>query len=116
MVKSYKVDSIVVVELENSIIGNSESVEINQIFTQHIEEGFLKFVVDLSKVNIMNSSGLGTLIAGLTAIKKRNGILKVAGANNQIQQLLKVTKLDSVFELNDTLEKTLKIFSESSKA
>jgi anti-sigma B factor antagonist len=112
MVKSYKVGSVVVIELEESIIGSPESVEINRNFTQYIEEGYLKFAVDLSKVNIMNSSGLGTLIAGLTTIKKKNGSLKIAGANDQIQQLFKVTKLDTVFELNDTLENALKNFSE----
>jgi anti-sigma B factor antagonist len=114
MVKSYKVDSAVVIELEGNIIGSPESVEINQNLTQYLEEGSLKFVVDISKVEIMNSSGLGILIAGLTAIKKNNGSLKVAGANNHIQQLFKVTKLNNVFELNDTLEIALKKFSESS--
>ena len=116
MVKSYKIDSIVVIELEGSIIGSPEFVEINQNLTQYIEEGYLKFVIDLSKVNIINSSGLGILIAGLTTIKKNHGSLKVAGTNNQIQQLFKVTKLDTVFELNDTLEIALKKISEPSKS
>ena len=107
MVNVHKVGSVVVIELEGNIIGSPESVEINKNLTQYLEEGSLKFVIDLSKVEIMNSSGLGILIAGLTAIKKSNGSLKVAGANNHIQQLFKVTKLDSVFELSDTLETAL---------
>jgi anti-sigma B factor antagonist len=114
MVNAHKVGSVIVMELEGNIIGSPESVEINQNLARYIEEGSLKFVVDLSKVKIMNSSGLGILIAGLTAIKKSNGSLKVAGANDHIQQLFKVTKLDSVFELSDTLEIALKNFSESS--
>jgi len=113
MVKSYKVGSVVVIELEGNIIGSPESVEINKTFAQYIEEGNLQFVVDISKVNIINSSGLGILISGWTTIKKKNGTLKVAGANKQIQQLFKVTKFDIIFELIDTLENALKNFSES---
>lgn len=112
MVKSYKVGSVVVIELEGNIIGSPESVEINKTFTQHIEDGNLHFVVDVSKVNIINSSGLGILISGWTAIRKKNGTLKVAGANKQIQQLFKITKFDTIFELIDTLENALKSFSE----
>jgi anti-sigma B factor antagonist len=110
MVKSYKAGSIVVLELTDNIIGSPESVEINQNITQHLDEGSLNFVVDLSKVDIMNSSGLGILIAGLITIKKKNGNLKVAGANDMIRRLLKVTKLDSVFELYDDLDKALNSF------
>ena len=113
MVKSYKAGSIVVIELRNSIIGIPESIKIKKKFAQHIEEGDLHFVVDISKVDIMNSSGLGILISSLTTIKKNNGTLKIAGANNQIQHILKVTKLNAIFELIDTLENALKFSSES---
>ena len=111
--KSTKHDSVIVLELDGNILGGPESVEINQNLVKFIAEGSKRFVIDLSKVSVMNSSGLGTLIASLTAIKKNGGELKIAGANSKIQSLFTVTKLNTIFELSETKESALQLFKES---
>lgn len=111
--KSKKIGSVIVLELDGSILGGPESVEINQNLIKFIGEGSKKFIIDLSQVNVMNSSGLGTLIASLTAIKKNGGELKIAGANSKIQNLFTVTKLNTIFELSESSETALQLFQES---
>jgi anti-anti-sigma factor len=111
--KSKKIDSVIVLELDGNILGGPESVEINKNLIKFIEEGSKRFIIDLSNVNVMNSSGLGTLIASLTVIKKNGGELKIAGANSKIQNLFTVTKLNTIFELSESSQIALQLFQES---
>lgn len=110
---SKQIDSVILLEMDGNILGGPESTEINQSLIKFIEEGFKKFIIDLSQVNIMNSSGLGILIASLSAIKKKNGTLILTGANSKIKNLFNVTKLDTVFILFDTVENALHSINES---
>jgi len=112
-IKTQKIDSVILLALDGNILGGPESTEINQNLLKFIEEGYKKFIIDLSNVNIMNSSGLGTLIASLSTIKKNGGFLRIAGANSKIQNLFNVTKLNTVFELSESVDSALQFFKES---
>jgi anti-sigma B factor antagonist len=104
------IKDIIIFELSGNIIGGPESAKINQEINSHLENGEKKFIIDLGKVTIMNSSGLGTLIASLTSIKKSGGELKLAGANEKIANLFIVTKLNTIFELIESVEKATSCF------
>ena len=58
----------------------------------------------------MNSSGLGILIGGLTTIRNNQGELKLANVTERIQSLLMITKLMTVFESYDSLDKAVASF------
>lgn len=77
-----------------------------------IEEGKTNVVADLSKVNFMNSSGLGILITSLTSLRKAGGDLKICGASDRIESLLIVTKLITVFKHYKTLDEAVAAFQE----
>jgi anti-sigma B factor antagonist len=93
-----KLNNIIIIELSGNIMGGPESTKLNQDIYSFIEKGEKKFIIDLSKVKVMNSSGLGTLIASLTSIKKANGTLRIASANEKIKNLFMVTKLHTIFD------------------
>ena len=61
-------------------------------------------VVDLSAVTFMDSSGLGALIAALKKARQAHGDLRIAGANEQLITVLKLTNLDRVLRPYDTVE------------
>jgi len=71
----------------------------------------LNVIVDLSKVKFMNSSGLGIMIQGLTSMRNAVDDMKLCGATDQVQSLLIVTKLFSVFDNYKTQEKAINAFS-----
>jgi anti-sigma B factor antagonist len=106
-----KLEDLIIFELSGNVIGGPESAKINLDINKHIEKGEKKFIIDLSKVTIMNSSGLGTLIASLTSIKKSGGELKLVGANEKIANLFLVTKLNTIFELVESIEKATSSFN-----
>ncbi len=66
---------------------------------QLIDEGRTEIVCDLREVSFVDSSGLSALVSGLKATREHGGFLKVAGANEQVARIFKLTMLDRVFEM-----------------
>jgi len=104
------VNDIIVIRLEGNVMGGPEAVRLNEEINQLLDEEKKKVVLDLGKVNRMNSSGLGILINALTTFKQNGGQLKLANIASRVSTLLSVTKLNSVFESYDTVDEALKSY------
>lgn len=103
-------DGIVILELSGKIMGGPDATLLNDKLHELIETGKTNVIADLEKVNWMNSSGLGILIGGLTTMRNNGGDLKLANVTDRIQSLLMITKLLTVFETYDTIEKAIESF------
>jgi anti-sigma B factor antagonist len=55
-------------------------------------------VVELSKVQFMDSTGLGALISGLRATRQAGSDLRIAGATSQVLSVLSMTRIDRVIQ------------------
>jgi anti-sigma B factor antagonist len=62
------------------------------------------FVIDLSRVQMLPSLGLGTLVQIANKCRARQQRLKLAALTPQIRQVFTITKLDRVLELSDSVE------------
>ena len=96
-------DDVVVLSLSGKIMGGPEASEINGKINQLIDDGKLKILIDLKEVEWMNSSGLGILIDAVTVLKNNNGTLRLVNVSDRIKNLLKITKLDTVFDIRDSI-------------
>lgn len=95
----------VVISLEGSALGGPEGMAFSGALNEALDaEKGADVVVDLAKVDIMNSSGLGMLVAASRSVKGAGGTLALAGANEALQKLLKMTRLDTVFAQHETRE------------
>ncbi len=56
-----------------------------------------KVIVDLEKVNYIDSSGLATLVEMLKKVKNQGGSLGLAGMTDKVRSLFEITKLDKLF-------------------
>lgn len=109
----YKVKTtkgVVVITLEGNIMGGPDASALNDELHTRVEKKQIKIVVDLSGVTIINSTGLGILINGLTLLRNAGGELKLAGPSPKILHLLEVTKLHKVFDIHKTVASALKAF------
>lgn len=103
----------VVIEFKGKVMGGPDAVKLNEKLHELIEKDQANIVVDLGKVNFMNSSGLGMLIGGLTTMRKAGGDLRLANATDKIESLLVMTKLISVFKNFKSLDEAVESFSDS---
>jgi anti-sigma B factor antagonist len=94
---------ITVITLEGNLMGGPDATTLNSTLHQLLGEGSRRIVLDLSGVQFINSSGLGLLIGGVNTMRSAGGSLKVAGASEKVRTLIKITKLEQVFELYSTV-------------
>ena len=64
-----------------------------------LENGSRCFVINLAGIEFVESSGLGQLISLWTSVKNRGGRMSVFGPTDRVRKSLKLTKLDSVFDV-----------------
>jgi anti-anti-sigma factor len=62
-----------------------------------------KFILDITGLEYIDSSGVGMLVSSLTQVKKAGGELRLAGANGRIQRILSMTGVNSLFPMFPTL-------------
>ncbi len=91
------------------VIGEPETT-FKKAVTALLEQGRVNFLVDLSGVGFLDSSGLGALVRALTMAQKEGGQTKLLNAGPQVRKLLQMTKLDSVFEIHSDLEAAVSSF------
>jgi len=103
-------NDIVVLEPKGKIMGGPDATILHDQLHEFIDRDRKKVVIDLAKVEWMNSTGLGILISGLTTLRNNGGELKLARVTEKIESLLTITKLITVFDSYDSVEDALKSF------
>ena len=91
-----------VLSLEGSALGGPEGMAFSSALSELLEENAVDVVVDLSKVDIMNSSGLGMLVAASRSVGSAGRQMVLAGANENLRKLLAMTRLDGVLPHHET--------------
>ncbi len=113
-----KVDDhdILVLEISGRVIGDASLEmrrDINGWIAEIPETKKPKVVLNLSKVTMMDSAGLGALVSSYTTVQKREGQLVLAGLGRGLQNLIAITKLARVFDVYENEEEAIKSFSKS---
>jgi anti-anti-sigma factor len=67
-------------------------------FQKAFQQKDTKVLIDLSQVTKIDSAGLGQLISYYSHAVKNRGMLKLLNPTAEVQTLLRLTKIDSVFE------------------
>ncbi len=113
-IEERKLNDITVLDLEGTFVlgGHAE-------FKQHVEAaitgGSRRLLINLAKVNYMDSSGLGELISGYTKMQRVSGQMKLFNLSKRLNQLLVITKLITVFETFDSESEALSSFTADAK-
>ncbi len=75
--------------------------------TSNLKETPLPFVIDLTKIDFLDSSGLGALVQTAKECKKLKLKFSVIG-NSRVVQTIKLVRLDEFLNLESTLDEALK--------
>ena len=108
--------SIPVIEIEGKFLGSLEGDALKEAINQSKEQGDIRFVVDLSKTDFVDSSGIGILIGCLTSLRKEGGDIRLAGMHKRIKAVFLMTKLlGNVFELFENREHAILSYEKDAK-
>ena len=75
-----------------------------------IEKGSFKIIIDMAKVEYVDSSFLGALVAGLKRATMKNGDLKLVSLQPPVRAMFDLTRLYRIFDIYDTLEEAINTF------
>jgi anti-sigma B factor antagonist len=89
----------------NELAADSLSACLDRI----LAEDHLFIVFDMREVTFLSSTGLGQIMRALRTVKRKNGFVRIAGAQPLIADVFRLTKLDKLVPLCPTLEEALKI-------
>lgn len=101
---------IAIVEPRGSLIGGKETDELRARVQDLIEQGNKKLILDLGGIGYVNSSGIGALVALHTMYGKAGGKVKICNVGKAALNVFVITKLTSVFDVEETREAALKHF------
>lgn len=106
----YEKDGIDVIEIKGKIMGGDDFIPLDDKLYALLGRGRVKAIVDLSKCDWINSTGLGRLIHHATSFKNQNGELKLANLTDKIDKIITITRLSEVFDVADTVDEGIKKF------
>ena len=81
--------------------------DVRRVISEVVADGSPRLVVDLGATTFIDSSGLGSLVAGLKTARQAGGDLRIAAAADQALLVLRLTNLDRVLKPHETVEDAL---------
>ncbi len=106
-----KNDNYAVILFEGDIMGGNITSRLNESIHELISSDKKNIILNLANVNFMNSLGLGMLIGAFTTVRKVNGNLCIANTTAKIEELLTITKLNTVLQLYPSLDEAINSFN-----
>ena len=102
---------VAIIQLKGKVIGGPDATLFHGKIHELVNGGKKRIVIDLAKVELMNSVGLGMMISALTTVNSAGGELRLANVTKGIKTLLTITQLVRIFHTYDSIEDATKSFS-----
>jgi anti-sigma B factor antagonist len=108
-----EIDGITVLALDGRIVLGEETSKLRESVKNLVSAGKKKLVLDMKNVTMIDSSGLGALVAAYSTAKSAAASLRLCNLGAHFNQLLQITKLLTVFEVSKSQEDAVRSFSKS---
>jgi anti-sigma B factor antagonist len=109
MFKSERKGHVTVLSTSESLEANT-AIRLKDVMKKLGSENGLKLVIDMKKIESIDSAGCGALVASLRTVLANDGEMKIAAPNRKVLAVLKLTRLDNVFEIHDDLDGAIDSF------
>jgi anti-sigma B factor antagonist len=95
------VDGVTILDFDGRLVVGNEATGARHSFTDAAGSDIRNLIVNLQKVAYIDSTGLGTLIVGHSAMKDVGGAMKLLHLSERHMELMVLSKLTTVFEIFD---------------
>lgn len=106
---------IMVIELEGRICLGNSAKELEWAVAELQKANEMKVIFDLSGVTQMDSTGIGIIAMCSGRMKKAGGELRVVGAKGVVEEVLKMTHMESIVSLHPTAAEAVAGFTAGTK-
>ena len=77
---------------------------LRQSIVDLVDGGAHRIIVDMEKVDFLDSTGLGVLVEGLKRVKTREGELAIVATHDKILKIFDITGLSKAFAIHSTVD------------
>ena len=102
---------VTILTLSGRIVLEEGDIPLREYVDDLARQGRVKVVLDMQAVSRLDSAGIGMLVAKFLTLHRRGGRMKLLHLTERASHLLKITRLDSVFEIFDTEEDAVRSFA-----
>ncbi|MBI2678710.1 MAG: STAS domain-containing protein [Candidatus Koribacter versatilis] len=95
-------EGITVLELEGRILVSGSSQQLHTAVREQLAQGARKLVLHLAGVSYVDSSGVGEIVSAYSAARESGGELRLAAVTPKVRDLMMMTNLNRVFDLNQS--------------
>ncbi len=106
-----QVNGVTVVDVSGPITLGEGSSTLRETVHGLLNSGQKKILLNLGDVTYIDSSGIGELVNGFTTVTGQGGQLKLLNLTKKVQALLRITRLDRVFDVHDDETAGIRSFS-----
>ena len=75
-----------------------------QAIVDLVDAGSLTVVIDMDKVDFLDSTGLGVLVEGLKRVRTRGGTLSIVITQDKILKIFDITGLNKAFPIHRSVD------------
>jgi anti-sigma B factor antagonist len=101
---------------EEVAFGPGSGVVLGETVRDLIKKGDRKILLNLAGVTYVDSSGVGQLTGAFTSARNHTAELKLLSPTPQVQNLLKLTQLDTLFDIHHDEDAAIKSFTKGAAA
>jgi anti-sigma B factor antagonist len=94
-----QIGEVVVLDVSGRITIGEGNVMLRDLVRELAEKDNKKIILNLGEVGYIDSSGLGELVKAHTTVRNKGGELKLTNLNQRVSDLLQMTRLSMVFDV-----------------
>jgi anti-sigma B factor antagonist len=105
-----QIGDIAIIDFSGKITLGEGSPTLRHTIRDLIDNGQRKIVLNLYDVDYIDSSGIGELVSGYTTVRNAEGEMKLLHLTKRVHDLLQITRLFTVFDVQSDEESALRSF------
>ncbi|MFH1320734.1 MAG: STAS domain-containing protein [Bacteroidota bacterium] len=95
---------LIIILFRGNLLENNQTMNLSDDIEHLLVQKKNNFILDLSELKHINSSGLGEMVKILTKSRKSGGETILANVSEKIKTLFITTKLNTIFTITDSVE------------
>lgn len=88
-------------------ITNTNAYEINRSISSVFKDGIYNIILDLSKLEYINSIGVATLIGIIRTVEAENGKLRIGGLNHFLENVIQLMDLPKKIHIHHSKQEAI---------
>jgi len=109
-------NDVSVIDLKGRVTMGEGASTLRETLRSMPRQGQKKILLNLADATMIDSSGLGVLVAGFASMTNQGGDLKLLNLTSRVRDLLLITKLFTVFEVYEDEASAVRSFQKAATA